>query len=80
MFPSSLATGPFSLREDEECSALSIGVEVDEAGALRLDCATIQPSRIRVRHRLSYLEADAILQGTAPHPWRSNLTVLNEVS
>jgi hypothetical protein len=77
MFPNSLATGPFSLRQDEDCCALSIGMEVDEEGALQQ--AVIQPSSIRVAHRLSYDETDALLSEPGSHPLGPDLALLHEV-
>ena len=61
MLPSSIATGPFSLRLAEECCALSIGVVLNADGSL--GDTTITPSSIRVTARMTFQEVDQVLLG-----------------
>jgi exoribonuclease-2 len=62
-FPPVLAAGPFSLRPGEDCCALTVVARVDADGALL--SARVMPSTVRVSHKLSYIEADALLAAAA---------------
>ncbi|GAB4215261.1 MAG: ribonuclease R [Synechococcales cyanobacterium] len=60
MFPATLATGPMSLVQGQVRTALSFGVQLAEDGALaQFD---IVPSLIRVTYRLTYEDADEMLE------------------
>ncbi|MEM9154076.1 MAG: ribonuclease R family protein [Cyanobacteria bacterium P01_F01_bin.33] len=60
MLPLELAAGPMSLRQGQTSCALSFGVVLDETGAI----ADVQvcASYIRVTYRLTYEEADELLE------------------
>ncbi|NEQ98573.1 MAG: VacB/RNase II family 3'-5' exoribonuclease [Cyanothece sp. SIO2G6] len=60
MFPPELATGPMSLIQGKVCHALSFGVILDETGAIA--DYEIHPSLIKPTYRLTYDDADEILQ------------------
>ena len=60
MFPLELAAGPMSLRQGEISSALSFGVVLDEVGAI--EDVDICPSTIKVSYRLTYEDADEMLE------------------
>ncbi|MEM6427039.1 MAG: ribonuclease R family protein [Cyanobacteria bacterium P01_H01_bin.119] len=60
MFPTELATGPMSLVQGQTCCALSFGVILDESGGIGE--YTIRPSLIRPTYRLTYGDADEMLQ------------------
>ncbi|MEB3340605.1 ribonuclease R family protein [Okeania sp.] len=60
MFPSELATGPMSLIQGQNCSALSFGIILDETGAV-IDY-TIHPTLIKPTYRLTYDDVDEMLQ------------------
>ena len=60
MFPSELATGPMSLIQGQNCSALSFGILLDETGAV-IDY-TIHASLIKPTYRLTYDDVDEMLQ------------------
>ena len=60
MFPLELAAGPMSLRQGEISTALSFGVVLDEAGAIAE--VDICPSTIKVTYRLTYEDADEMLE------------------
>lgn len=60
MFPLELAAGPMSLRQGEISSALSFGVVLDEVGAI--EDVEICPSHIKVSYRLTYDDADEMLE------------------
>lgn len=64
MFPPALATGPMSLIQGQLCPALSLGVILDGEGAIA-DC-TIQVSQIQPTYRLTYQDADELLELGAP--------------
>lgn len=59
MFPLELAAGPMSLVQGTDCCALSFGVVLTEAGAIEDYCIT--PSRVRPTYRLTYEDADEML-------------------
>lgn len=60
MLPLELAAGPMSLRQGETSCALSFGVVLDDTGAIA-DCK-VCASHIRVTYRLTYEEADELLE------------------
>lgn len=60
MFPERLSCDLFSLRCDELRPSLSLLVRFDHSG--KLLARRFVPSQIRVAHRLSYQQADALLQ------------------
>ncbi|QLE57216.1 ribonuclease catalytic domain-containing protein [Nostoc sp. TCL26-01] len=60
MFPELLATGPMSLVQGKVCCALSFGVVLDITGAVAE--FTIHPSSIKPTYRLTYEDADEMLQ------------------
>ena len=60
MFPPQLATGPMSLVQGKLCCALSFGVVLDEAGAVKE--YTIHASLIKPTYRLTYEDVDEMLQ------------------
>ena len=64
MFPSALAHGPMSLRAGERCAALSLWVDLDPEGSVVAD--GIVRSWIRPTYRLSYADADALLELAPP--------------
>ncbi|GLI58810.1 hypothetical protein VaNZ11_000576 [Volvox africanus] len=59
MFPRQLAEGPFSLREGQLCEAMSVCVLLNKDGSL--ERPRVLPSRVRVSHKLTYDQADAVL-------------------
>uniref|UniRef100_A0A061RI81 Exoribonuclease II n=1 Tax=Tetraselmis sp. GSL018 TaxID=582737 RepID=A0A061RI81_9CHLO len=60
MFPSTLADGCFSLRAGQDTYAMSIGVVLDDSGAI--EDVRVTPSIVRPAFRLSYYEADDLLR------------------
>ncbi len=64
MFPPGLSTGPFSLRSGQLCPAWSLAVELDGEGAI--ESASLQRSWIRPAYRLSYADADELLELAPP--------------
>ncbi|MEO1127408.1 MAG: ribonuclease R family protein [Cyanobacteria bacterium J06635_15] len=60
MFPTELATGPMSLVQGQACCALSFGVVLDETGGISE--YTIRASQIRPTYRLTYADADEMLE------------------
>jgi exoribonuclease-2 len=60
MFPPALATGPMSLNQGQECSALSFSVTLDDTGA-PLDYS-ICTSTIKPTYRLTYDDVDEMLE------------------
>ncbi|MBE9080031.1 VacB/RNase II family 3'-5' exoribonuclease [Romeria aff. gracilis LEGE 07310] len=60
MFPTELATGPMSLLQGELCCALSFGVVLQDSG--EIEDFTICASLIRPTYRLTYEDADEMLQ------------------
>lgn len=60
MFPTELATGPMSLVQGRTCCALSFGVILDETG--EISEYTIRASQIRPTYRLTYADADEMLE------------------
>ncbi len=60
MFPPALATGPMSLIQGKECSALSFSVTLDETGAA---CDySICTSTVKPTYRLTYDDVDEMLE------------------
>jgi len=60
MFPAALATGPMSLIQGKECSALSFSVTLDETGAA---CDySICTSTVKPTYRLTYDDVDEMLE------------------
>ena len=74
MFPQVLATGPFSLRAGKRCAAWSLGIRLDTDGAI-FDL-TLNRSWVRPAYRLSYADADELLE-LAP-PQERDLLMLQE--
>ena len=64
MFPPGLAHGPFSLRMGQRCAAWSLRLLLDEEGGLK-DCQ-VQRSWIRPSYRLSYGDADELIDLAPP--------------
>ncbi|MDX2270533.1 MAG: ribonuclease R [Cyanobacteriota bacterium] len=60
MFPERLSTGPMSLVQGEVREALSFGVVLDENGGLG-ECQIV-PSWVKVTYRLTYEDADEMLE------------------
>ena len=60
MFPPALATGPMSLIQGKECSALSFSVTLDEIGAAQ--DYSIHISTIKPTYRLTYDDVDEMLE------------------
>ena len=89
MFPRGLAEEVFSLRPDQEGSALSICVVLDDGGAIlerSATCSTIRPTRITyddLDRRLPAADAQtdadlhALLKVTPPQPVRPCAAVDN---
>jgi len=61
MFPASLAEGPFSLREQEDCYALSLAMTANKDGSLDHSSIAIIPTLIRVDRKLTYDDVDEML-------------------
>lgn len=74
MFPQVLATGPFSLRAGQRCAAWSLGIRLDPDGAI--SDLTLHRSWVRPAYRLSYADADELLE-LAP-PQERDLLMLQE--
>jgi exoribonuclease-2 len=64
MFPKDLATGPFSLRAGRRCAAWSVWVELTAEGAVA--AGGIERSWVRPAYRLSYGEADELIDLAPP--------------
>lgn len=64
MFPACLAYGPFSLRAGQRCAAWSVGIELAADGALVQ--MTLHRSWVRPDYRLSYADADELLELAPP--------------
>ncbi|MCU0528297.1 MAG: RNB domain-containing ribonuclease [Cyanobium sp. Prado107] len=64
MFPPLLSHGPFSLRAGRRCPAWSLWVELDEDGAVA--ASGICRSWIKPRYRLSYADADELIELAPP--------------
>jgi exoribonuclease-2 len=60
MFPRDLTTGPMSLVQGEVRCALSFGIRLNEDGSIAE--TLIQPSLIKVTYRLTYEDADEMLE------------------
>lgn len=65
MLPHSLSGGQCSLRPDEDRAAVSVFVELDDEARVRGH--RFERTRIRSRARLSYEDAESILNGESPH-------------
>ncbi|MEB3306179.1 MAG: ribonuclease catalytic domain-containing protein [Cyanobacteriota bacterium] len=74
MFPQVLATGPFSLRAGQRCAAWSLGIRLDTDGGI--SDLTLNRSWVRPAYRLSYADADELLE-LAP-PQERDLLMLQE--
>ncbi len=72
MFPPALAHGPMSLRAGRRCAAWSLWVELDGEGQVLAD--GLERTWIRPAYRLSYADADALLE-LAPPQERDLLTI-----
>ncbi len=75
MFPPQLATGPFSLRCGQRSAAWSLAIELDGEGGITSQ--SLHRSWIRPTYRLSYADADDLLE-LAP-PQERDLIVLHEL-
>lgn len=64
MFPLALAVGPFSLRQGQRCAAWSCAVELAEDGSVA--CHELLRSWIRPTYRLTYGDADALIDMAPP--------------
>ena len=60
MFPPELATGPMSLIQGKECSALSFSIILDETGAV--EDYSIHISTVKPTYRLTYDDVDEMLE------------------
>jgi exoribonuclease II len=60
MFPPELATGPMSLIQGKECSALSFSIILDETGAAQ--DYSIHISTVKPTYRLTYDDVDEMLE------------------
>lgn len=60
MFPPELATGPMSLIQGKECSALSFSILLDETGAAQ--DYSIHISMVKPTYRLTYDDVDEMLE------------------
>ncbi|MEG3878389.1 ribonuclease R [Microcoleus sp. herbarium7] len=60
MFPPELATGPMSLIQGKECSALSFSALLDETGAIQ--DYSIHISTVKPTYRLTYDDVDEMLE------------------
>jgi len=72
MFPPALAHGPMSLRAGRRCAAWSLWLELDGEGQVLAD--GLERTWIRPAYRLSYADADALLE-LAPPQERDLLTI-----
>jgi len=61
MFPLSLATGPFSLRQNEKSYALSVTCVINGEGQLLTESADIVPAFVTPTHRMTYDLVDEVL-------------------
>lgn len=64
MFPSCLSEGSFSLQQGRRCACWSLAVELDDHGAIREK--RLQRSWIQPRYRLSYSDADELIDYAPP--------------
>jgi len=64
MFPACLAYGPFSLRSGVRCAAWSLGIQLAPDGALAE--LALHRSWVRPQYRLSYADADELLELAPP--------------
>ena len=60
MFPPELATGPMSLIQGKECSALSFSIVLDETGGV--EDYSIHISTVKPTYRLTYDDVDEMLE------------------
>ncbi|MBM5817987.1 MAG: RNB domain-containing ribonuclease [Cyanobacteria bacterium K_Offshore_surface_m2_239] len=72
MFPACLAYGPFSLRAGQRCAAWSVGIRLMADGGLGE--LVVARSWVRPNYRLSYADADELLE-LAPPQERDLLTL-----
>jgi len=62
MMPSSVSQQIMSLKAQTDVCALSLGVELDDNGSIIEDSIIVTPSTVRVDYRLTYDEADEMLE------------------
>ncbi len=62
MMPSSVSHTVMSLKAQTDVCALSLGVELDDDGSIIEDSIIVTPSTVRVDYRLTYDEADEMLE------------------
>lgn len=67
MFPVSLATGPFSLREGLPCCALTVSAIVESDGSVAPGSVKVTPSTIVPSRRLTYDLVDEVLEECSPN-------------
>ncbi|MDP6777151.1 MAG: RNB domain-containing ribonuclease, partial [Candidatus Latescibacteria bacterium] len=77
MFPPAISEGIGSLHPDVPCLALSVGLVVTEDGSV--GDVEIFPSVIRCAEKLTYEEADAVLEDSG-HPFHLTLAGLRHVA
>ncbi len=78
MFPERVGCDLASLRAGESRAALSFSIRFSAAGELR--DWRIGSSRVQLQHRLTYDEADAMLEPADPHPLAGRLRALRAVT
>ncbi len=77
MFPLELATGPFSLCSGRRCAAWSVAVDLAEDGSV--GAGRIERSWIRPAYRLSYADADELIELAPPQEaWLTRIHALTE--
>ena len=62
MFPLSLATGPFSLRQGHQCCALTVKCIVESDGSIRAGSVNVTPSTVIPTLRMTYDIVDEMLE------------------
>ena len=62
MMPSAVSQQVMSLKAQTDVCALSLGVELDDNGSIIDDSIIVTPSTVRVDYRLTYDEADEMLE------------------
>jgi len=62
MMPSSVSQQILSLRAQKDVCALSLGVELNDDGSIIEDSIVVTPSTVRVTYRLTYDDADEMLE------------------
>ena len=78
MFPGALAEGPFSLRQGERSTALSISAELSPEGELLAH--SVAASHVTPARRMTYHEVDAALASDDPSQVTPVLRALHQVT